>query len=215
MDLLTAYKLGFLFRLGMEYVINPRIAQMIKPDWSTIAKDADFKEGDHPRDKDGKFKSGSSSSKYIEDVYGHEITGLRLAGQKAVDAVLKRKGGHVKDAFYRKGIGYIDIIWGDKNRGLCHAIASRKKHGQSADEVLSMLGETIKKGNVIYHDTSNDKRKDQTYTIEYSRRGSNRKYRVIITKSAYPAKDKHNKLQFVLTDMLVTDNKNKGSLITV
>lgn len=61
MDLLAAYKLGFLFRLGMEYAINPRIAQKIKPDWSTIAKDADFKEGDHPRDKDGKFKSGSGS----------------------------------------------------------------------------------------------------------------------------------------------------------
>ncbi len=66
MDLFVAYKAGFLFRLGMEYAINPKIARMIKPDWSTIAKDADFKEGDHPRDKDGKFKSGSGSSGSLE-----------------------------------------------------------------------------------------------------------------------------------------------------
>ena len=59
MDLIAAFQIGYAFRLGYEFARRPHIACLINA--KAIANDADFKEGEHPRDKDGKFKSSKSN----------------------------------------------------------------------------------------------------------------------------------------------------------
>ena len=209
LNVATAFQMGVAFRLGVEYALRPEIASLIKAKLvqaRLITNDAEFKENQHPRDKDGKFKSGNSSLNTEKELYGHEIYGENLKGQRAVNVLLKFKRGHIKDAFYKPTIGNIDLVWGNKKQGLCHAIISRSKKGQSSKEVLSMLDETIRKGVVIRR---GDPREQSTFCIEYHKNGHG--YRVIVTK--FLSKDKNNKLHYVLTDMLITDESNKGALV--
>lgn len=75
-------------------------------------------ESKHPRDKDGKFGSGEgeinsvSGKKSKDDFYGEEFKGVK--GKEAIKKVIAEKRGHVKDAFTRKDIGGIDLVWGDE-----------------------------------------------------------------------------------------------------
>ena len=77
-----------------------------------------WEESKHPRDKDGKFGSGegeiSDKRKYPpkEEFYGEEFKGVK--GKEAIKKVIAEKRGHVKDAFTRKDIGSIDLVWGDE-----------------------------------------------------------------------------------------------------
>lgn len=61
LNIATAFQMGVAFRLGVEYALRPEIASLIKTKLvqaRLITNDAEFKENQHPRDKDGKFKSG-------------------------------------------------------------------------------------------------------------------------------------------------------------
>ena len=69
-------------------------------------------------------------------------------GQKAVDFLVRNKGGQVKGAFSRKDIGDIDVVWGEvtdtekhKGYGLAHII---DKHGMN---VVKEIENIIKHGN--------------------------------------------------------------------
>lgn len=71
-------------------------------------------------------------------------------GQKAVDFIVKQKGGQVRGAFNRPEIGDIDVVWGkvtnaDKHEGygLTHII---DKHGMDAARVI---GEVIEYGKAV------------------------------------------------------------------
>lgn len=50
-----------------------------------------------------------------------------LTGLEAVRQMLLQKKSIIKNAFYRKDIGHIDLIWGDGNKGLSHIIKRRGK----------------------------------------------------------------------------------------
>jgi len=74
-------------------------------------------------------------------------------GQKAIDFLVKNKGGQVKGAFSRKDIGDIDVVWGEVTNktehtgyGLAHII---DKHGDSA---AKKLGDVIETGEVTMMD---------------------------------------------------------------
>lgn len=61
----TAFQMGVAFRLGYEYALHPELASLIKLrtiQARLITNDAEFKENEHPRDKDGRFKSEGSSN---------------------------------------------------------------------------------------------------------------------------------------------------------
>ena len=60
-----------------------------------------------------------------EEFFGIEFKGYKK--QDAINKLLKEKKGHVKNAFYRKELGYIDVIWGNDDAGLCHIIKQRDK----------------------------------------------------------------------------------------
>ena len=132
------------------------IVAELEPIFRRLGVDAkEFVESDHPRDSNGKFSSGGggSASKSLEQVLGKEIKGVK--GQKAIDAVVSQKSGHVKGAFYRDEVGDIDVAWGDETFGLCHIIKRRKEQGISTPSFLSKLGKTIEEGTATWQENGN------------------------------------------------------------
>ncbi len=109
----------------------------------------EFKENEHPRDKDGKFTSAGKTDDRLNEVLGEEYKGYK--GQEAIDKLMKEKRGHVKGAFTRKDIGDIDLIWGNENMGLCHIIKRRKEENSNMDidKFLSNLTEVIEQGRFL------------------------------------------------------------------
>lgn len=119
-----------------------------------------FIESEHPRDSDGKFtvkeyskmstnelktiaqreynektpKKTKPAPKSKEEFFGVEYKNVK--GKEAIDKLLKEKQGHVKEAFYRKEVGFIDLVWGDDSGGILHVIKRRDK--------MKMMG----KGNI-------------------------------------------------------------------
>lgn len=130
----------------------------------SLTIDSDFKEEEHPRQPDGKFGNGSSStssykneenslsdvSSYSEQtkmLMGKEYTGF--TGQNAINKLLKEKNGHIKNAFTREDIGAIDLVWGNDKAGLKHIIKRRTEEGQDLDGLLKELPDIIKNGHLF------------------------------------------------------------------
>lgn len=118
----------------------------------------EWEESKHPRGKDGKFGQGggseessskeSGSDQKLDDFLGKEYTGVK--GQAAVDLLMKEKQGHVKDAFMRKDIGGVDLIWGNESMGLAHIIKRRKETNQPLGKLLSSLTDVIERGDLSF-----------------------------------------------------------------
>ncbi|ELF6740493.1 hypothetical protein RA720_001540 [Campylobacter upsaliensis] len=75
------------------------------------------------------------------DEFGINFEGFK--GKEAVDKLLSEKRGQVKGAFYKEGLGEIDLVWGDENFGLRHII---DKHGDEFEDIAAELDEIIAKG---------------------------------------------------------------------
>ena len=78
---------------------------------------------------------------------GEEIKDVK--GQDAIYALIKRQAGYVKNAFRRDDIGYINLIWGDENRGLCHIINRRIQQNINIDDFLADLTNVIENGQFV------------------------------------------------------------------
>ncbi len=75
--------------------------------------------------------------------FGNIYEGIK--GKEAIDFLITQKEGEVKNAFYHKEIGYIDLIWGEsgeKGYGLAKIV---EKH----PEALLELPESIENGDII------------------------------------------------------------------
>lgn len=75
-------------------------------------------------------------------------------GQKAIDYLLLKQEGELKNAFHRDDIGNIDLIWGDDTKGLKHIITRRTQQNIDTKEFLSNIAEVIEKGQLV---RTNDK----------------------------------------------------------
>ncbi|EOM9846604.1 SNF2-related protein, partial [Campylobacter upsaliensis] len=75
------------------------------------------------------------------DEFGVNFEGFK--GKEAVDKLLSEKRGQVKGAFYKEGLGEIDLVWGDENFGLRHII---DKHGDEFEDIAAELSEAMEKG---------------------------------------------------------------------
>lgn len=123
-------------------------------------------ESKHPRDKDGKFGSGEgeinsvSGKKSKDDFYGEEFKGVK--GKEAIKKVIAEKRGHVKDAFTRKDIGGIDLVWGDEEGGLRHILEGRSNYGD-LDDFVTSLSDVIENGSIIIN-------KDGKFEIWFERK---------------------------------------------
>lgn len=107
-----------------------------------------FKEQDHPRDEGGRFTDGGGENKgkfsSLSQTLGKEYKYVK--GQDAINLLMKEKQGWVRDAFTRKDIGDIALIWGNDGMGLQHIIKRRKETNQPLGKLLSSLVDVIEKG---------------------------------------------------------------------
>ena len=115
--------------------------------------DRDYVRGGNPenagqfsQDPGGSGESGDSEkySPEVEKLLGTEYKGVK--GQAAIDKLVQEKGGHVKGAFSRKGIGDIDLVWGDDTVGLQHIIKRRNEEGFDGESFLSEIPNVVRNG---------------------------------------------------------------------
>lgn len=160
------------------------IVAELGPIFRRLGVDAkEFVESDHPRDADGKFSSGGggtgSASKSLDEVLGKEITGVK--GQKAIDAIVSQKSGHVKGAFYRDEVGDIDVAWGDESFGLCHIIKRRKEQGVSTPRFLAQIGKVIERGDATWQENGRLRIRHKGYTAIVEPEFKNRELTMLLT----------------------------------
>ncbi|EHN6894261.1 DEAD/DEAH box helicase family protein [Campylobacter upsaliensis] len=75
------------------------------------------------------------------DEFGINFEGFK--GKEAINKLLEEQRGQVKGAFYKEGLGEIDLVWGDENFGLRHIL---NKHGDEFEDIAAELSEAMEKG---------------------------------------------------------------------
>ncbi|MCR2121445.1 hypothetical protein CUPS3783_09595, partial [Campylobacter upsaliensis] len=88
------------------------------------------------------------NKKELEE-FGENFEGFK--GKEAVLKLLEEKRGQIKGAFYKEGLGDIDLVWGDENFGLRHILEQRAKQWgeEKALKFISHLSENIEKGQIV------------------------------------------------------------------
>ncbi|EAL1701336.1 DUF3519 domain-containing protein [Campylobacter upsaliensis] len=88
-----------------------------------------------------------AEEKPLKDEFGENFEGFK--GKEAVEKLLKEKRGQVRGAFYKEGLGEIDLVWGDKNYGLEHIL---NKHGGEFKNLARELSEAVENGKIVKDD---------------------------------------------------------------
>lgn len=92
--------------------------------------------------------------------WGDNYSEFKGDGLGAINKLLETKKGFVAGAFYKEGLGDIDLVWGNKDYGLEHILKRREKQAknqglneQQAKEyalnIAKTIPEAIEKGNAI------------------------------------------------------------------
>ncbi|EOA4383655.1 hypothetical protein ACH155_001678, partial [Campylobacter upsaliensis] len=83
------------------------------------------------------------------DEFGINFEGFK--GKEAINKLLEEQRGQVAGAFYKEGLGEIDLVWGDENFGLRHILEQRTKQWgeEKALKFISHLNENIEKGQIV------------------------------------------------------------------
>ncbi|MGN8406794.1 DUF3519 domain-containing protein [Helicobacter pylori] len=92
--------------------------------------------------------------------WGHNYSEFKNDGLGAINKLLETKKGFVAGAFYKEGLGDIDLVWGNKDYGLEHILKRREKQALNngineaeakdyAMSVVKTIPEIIEKGNAI------------------------------------------------------------------
>ncbi|EPB3789546.1 hypothetical protein ACRGNJ_001735, partial [Campylobacter upsaliensis] len=100
------------------------------------------------------------------DEFGVNFEGFK--GKEAVDKLLSEKRGQVKGAFYKEGLGEIDLVWGEAGSG--------KSDGFGLAKIVKYHPEVIDKLDDIIANTSIVKESDNRYHLE------NENYKLAIRK---------------------------------
>ena len=172
-----AFYLGYLWSLGRRFAMDRAMAQDAKRDlrdvrWVTIngthvpISKKTGKIIGHLKDRFDLRKSVKKATpavlkasnreakkihinKTIPSIYGEEIS-KTLKGLPAVKKLIEVRRGHIKNAFYKEGIGNFDAVWGDEKCGIAHIIRSRSlKSGGNPIDVFLDIDEVIKNGRVL------------------------------------------------------------------
>lgn len=158
--------------LGLDWVENPVGFITIK------GNKIPLKEGETAKEAVERFVKEKKMLK-IENFLGKEYTDVK--GQAAIDLLMKEKQGFVREAFMRKDIGAIALIWGNDEMGLQHIIKRRKETKQPLGKLLSSLTEVIEQGEIIREDNGD-------FVIRYKGK------KAIIEPQLF-----NNKIQFLMT----------------
>ncbi|EOB5157733.1 PBECR2 nuclease fold domain-containing protein, partial [Campylobacter upsaliensis] len=88
-------------------------------------------------------------SSSLKEDFGENFAGYK--GKEAIEKLLEEQRGQVRGAFYKEGLGEIDLVWGDENFGLRHIIEQRTKQWgeEKALKFISHLNENIEKGQIV------------------------------------------------------------------
>ncbi|PZT47719.1 hypothetical protein B6S12_07610 [Helicobacter valdiviensis] len=80
--------------------------------------------------------------------FGTNYAEFYKKGNDAIQKLLAEKQGQVASAFYKEGLGDIDLVWGDSKMGLSHILERREedfiKQGFSKEEAEAKVLELIK-----------------------------------------------------------------------
>lgn len=82
----------------------------------------------------------------FKEFAGNQYTGYK--GQDAIKHLMKTKEGFIQKAFYRKEIGYIDLFWGNNERGLAHILYRRTQQHIDTQNFIKNLSTVIKEGRI-------------------------------------------------------------------
>ncbi|EHE0558219.1 hypothetical protein J0E37_000294, partial [Campylobacter upsaliensis] len=63
--------------------------------------------------------------------------------------LLAEQQGQVSGAFYKEGLGEINLVWGDENFGLRHIL---DKHGDEFENLARELSEAVENGKIVKDD---------------------------------------------------------------
>ncbi|EFM2941951.1 DEAD/DEAH box helicase family protein [Campylobacter upsaliensis] len=88
-----------------------------------------------------------AEEKPLKDEFGVNFEGFK--GKEAIEKLLEEQRGQVKGAFYKEGLGEIDLVWGDKNYGLRHIL---NKHGGEFKNLARELSEAVENGKIVKDD---------------------------------------------------------------
>ncbi len=149
---------------------------------NTKTIDNDFKENDHPRDKNGRFAKKEESN----NDWGEAFTEFSNKPKEAINHLLKVKRGYVPNAFYRDDLGGIDLVYGNRNFGLKHIKKRRKNTKQDFDKLMADLPEIIEKGEIL-----NDKDKEFKIILNKARK--------VLIKLTWGKKEPKEKRNWVFT----------------
>ncbi|WP_267891902.1 hypothetical protein [Helicobacter cetorum] len=87
--------------------------------------------------------------------WGKNYKEFKGDGLGAINKLLETKSGYVEGAFYKQGLGAIDLVWGNKNYGIEHILKKREKDyrhlgetkaKEKLKELLKNIPEVIEKG---------------------------------------------------------------------
>ncbi|HEO8742508.1 TPA: hypothetical protein R1X42_001621, partial [Campylobacter upsaliensis] len=99
-------------------------------------------------------------------------------GKGAVEKLLAEKQGQVAGAFYKEGLGEIDLVWGDEKIGLKKIIEKHLSDFENfegkdeAEKMVNALNEIIEKGKIITENGINTlwlKKGDEYYLVGLSK----------------------------------------------
>ncbi|WRA42726.1 DUF3519 domain-containing protein [Helicobacter pylori] len=93
----------------------------------------------------------------IPSEWGHNYSEFKGDGLGAINKLLETKKGFVAGAFYKEGLGDIDLVWGNKDYGLEHILKRREKQAKNqglneqqakerTNELLKEIPTIIQKG---------------------------------------------------------------------
>ncbi|WP_458524011.1 DUF3519 domain-containing protein, partial [Helicobacter pylori] len=77
--------------------------------------------------KDMQKESEKGIKQKLETQWGPNYSEFKGDGLGAINKLLETKKGFVAGAFYKEGLGDIDLVWGNKDYGLEHILEKRKK----------------------------------------------------------------------------------------
>ncbi|WP_236633476.1 DUF3519 domain-containing protein [Helicobacter pylori] len=100
--------------------------------------------------KDMQKENEKGSKPKLETQWGPNYSEFKNDGLGAINKLLETKKGFVAGAFYKEGLGDIDLIWGNKDYGLEHILKRREKQAknqglneQQAKEYALNIAKTI------------------------------------------------------------------------
>ena len=88
-----------------------------------------------------------------EGPFGKIYRQFKGKAKEAFDYLIKVKEGDALGVYNRKGIGDIDLVWGDKNGGLAHIISKHIGKGKSfanIEDAQNSISDIINNGGVIF-----------------------------------------------------------------